>query len=72
MYYQVVASRDGSLHPCPTVCVMPKHSVWFGIAVCKHTESVNVEMKFLKRFVTISASYTSCIVWVKLYNLCRV
>ena len=64
MCYQVVASRGGSPCPCPTVCVMPKHSVWVGIAV-KHTGSVNVEMKFLKCFVMIRASYTDCIVWVK-------
>ena len=42
-----------------------KRSVWVDITVCKHTESVNVEMKFRKSFVMISASYTSCIVWVK-------
>ena len=64
MYYQVVSSQDCAPHPCPTVCVMPKHCVWVGIAV-KHTGSVSVEMKFLKCFVMIGASYTSCIVWVK-------
>ena len=65
MCYQVVASRDGSPHPCPTVCVMPKHSVWVGIAVCKHTESVSVEMKFLEGFVVISSVQVDCILWVK-------
>ena len=38
--------------------------MWGCLAV-KHIGSVNVEMKFLKRFVMIGASYTSCIVWVK-------
>ena len=45
-----------------------KRSVWVGITVCKHTESVNVEMKFLESFVVISSDPVDCIVWVKCTN----
>ena len=46
-------------------CVSDWFPVWGCLAVCKHTGSVNVEMKFLKGFVVISSDLADCIVWVK-------